>query len=211
MHTSTLANLYEDHQKQVCIVYSNFRHYQLQQTISAKWLELLKVFQYFARHNYRRKHELSVEYRCLWGSWVVIPPKLQKYVLCELHVSHLGMVRMKSLHMTWKRWYKYVQHAKLIFRSQLLPSTSMKSIFQCIHIGFAGPFLGHMFLLVIDAHSKWLEVFVMSSTTSIKTIETVKSLFARYGLPEQIVRQQSSVYLWWIQVILLNTLQAPLY
>ena len=44
-----------------------------------------------------------------------------------------------------------------------------------------------MFLLVIDSHSKWFEVFVMSSTTSINTIDTLKSLFARYGLPEQIV------------------------
>ena len=60
-------------------------------------------------------------------------------------------------------------------------------VWQHIHIDFAGPFLGHMFLLVIDSHSKWLEVFVMSSTTSIKTIDTLKSLFARYGLPEQIV------------------------
>jgi len=49
-------------------------------------------------------------------------------------------------------------------------------IWQCIHIDFADPFLGYMFLLVIDARSKWLEVFVMSSTTSIKTIDTLKSL-----------------------------------
>ena len=44
-----------------------------------------------------------------------------------------------------------------------------------------------MFFLVLDAYSKWLEIFLMPSTTSNKTIETLKSLFARYGLPEQIV------------------------
>ena len=38
---------------------------------------------------YQRKNELSVECGCLmWGSRVVIPPKLQSYVLGELHVSH---------------------------------------------------------------------------------------------------------------------------
>ena len=58
---------------------------------------------------------------------------------------------------------------------------------QRIHIDFAGPFLGHMFFLVIDAYSKWLEISLMPTTTSNKTIETLKSLFARYGLPEQIV------------------------
>ena len=44
-----------------------------------------------------------------------------------------------------------------------------------------------MFFLVIDAYSKWLEILLMPTTTSNKTIQTLKSLFARYGLPEQIV------------------------
>ncbi len=32
------------------------------------------------------------------------------------------------------------------------------------HIDFAGPFLGKMFLIVVDAHSKWPEVIIMSTT-----------------------------------------------
>ena len=52
---------------------------------------------------------------------------------------------------------------------------------------FAGPFLGHMFFFVMDAHSKWPEVVIMSSTTSQKTIEVLRSMFARHGLPEQLV------------------------
>jgi len=39
---------------------------------------------------------------------------------------------------------------------------------ECIHVDFAGPYLGHMFFIVVDAHSKWPEVEVMSSE---KTIE----------------------------------------
>ena len=47
---------------------------------------------------YRRRNELSIECGCLlWGSRVVIPPKLQGYVLSELHVSHPGIVRMKTV------------------------------------------------------------------------------------------------------------------
>ena len=44
-----------------------------------------------------------------------------------------------------------------------------------------------MFFFTIDAYSKWLEIFLMSTTTSTKTIETLRSVFARYGLPEQVV------------------------
>ena len=38
-----------------------------------------------------------------------------------------------------------------------------------IHVDFAGPFLGKMFLVVVDAHSKWPEVLLMQSTTSMRT------------------------------------------
>ena len=30
-----------------------------------------------------------------------------------------------------------------------------------LHIDFAGPFMGKMFLVIVDAHSKWLDVKVM--------------------------------------------------
>ena len=44
-----------------------------------------------------------------------------------------------------------------------------------------------MFLVVVDAHSKWPEVIAMSSTTAPKTIAALQSLFAKYGLLEQLV------------------------
>ena len=42
---------------------------------------------------------------------------------------------------------------------------------------------GAMFLIVVDAHSKWPEV--MTTTTASKTIEELRKLFATHGLPEQ--------------------------
>ena len=45
-----------------------------------------------------RAVELTVEEGCiLWGSRVVIPPKLRKQVLEDLHLAHVGMTRMKML------------------------------------------------------------------------------------------------------------------
>ena len=38
-----------------------------------------------------------------------------------------------------------------------------------------------------DAHSKWLEVIMMSSTTAQRTTEALWSIFSHYGLPEQLV------------------------
>ena len=49
---------------------------------------------------------------------------------------------------------------------------------------------------------KWLEVFLMSYTTFIKTIDTLKSLFTRYGFQEQIVSDKDPQFTSDIQVIL---------
>lgn len=46
---------------------------------------------------------------------------------------------------------------------------------------------GHHILLVVDSYSKWLEVFPMRSTTSESTISVLRSPFARFGLPQQLV------------------------
>jgi transposase InsO family protein len=56
-----------------------------------------------------------------------------------------------------------------------------------IHIDFAGPFLNSMFLVIVDAYSKWPEVIPMKTTTSSQTVDVLRSVFARNGIPSQIV------------------------
>ena len=58
---------------------------------------------------------------------------------------------------------------------------------QRVYLDFAGPFLGHMYLVMVDAHSKWLEVIMMTSTTAEKAITELHKVFASYGLSEQLV------------------------
>ena len=58
---------------------------------------------------------------------------------------------------------------------------------QRLHVDFAGPDKGMMLKVVIDAHSKWPEIFMMANTTAEETVDTLHSLFVRFGLPDQIV------------------------
>jgi transposase InsO family protein len=44
-----------------------------------------------------------------------------------------------------------------------------------------------MFLVVVDAHSKWPEIFMMKGTTSAHTAGILITLFARTGVPMQLV------------------------
>ena len=39
-------------------------------------------------------------------------------------------------------------------------------------------------LIVVDAHSKWMEVEIVNSATSQATIECLRIIFTRFGLPE---------------------------
>lgn len=46
----------------------------------------------------KRKLELSVQNNCLlWGGRIIVPPNLRDTVLQELHATHPGISRMKSL------------------------------------------------------------------------------------------------------------------
>ena len=56
-----------------------------------------------------------------------------------------------------------------------------------LHLDFARPYMGHMFLVIIDAHSKWLDAHIMTSITSKKTITVLRSVFATHGLPQKVV------------------------
>ena len=72
-------------------------------------------------------------------------------------------------------------------KAPLHPWETSQQPWKRLHIDFAGPFEGHMWLIVIDACSKWPEVIAMTSTTAEKTINALKSLFSRYGIPDHVV------------------------
>ena len=150
---------------------------------------------------YTRRYELTAEGNCLlWGTRVVIPSCLRELVLKELHQGHRGMSRMKALarsYLWWPNLDKDIEHVagscsscqtirQAPPRAPMHPWTWPLRPWQRVHIDFAGPFEGKMFL-VIHSHSKWGEVREMSSTTTLKTIEVLRELFSSFGLPEQLV------------------------
>ena len=63
-----------------------------------------------------------------------------------------------------------------------------------IHVDYAGPFEGKMFLLIMDAHSKWLEVHMTNSSTSTATIELLRKTFACLGLPDVVVSDNATTF-----------------
>ena len=147
----------------------------------------------------RRRHELTVEGgSILWGTRVIIPCKLRPQILKELHKGHPGIVRMKVLarsHVWWPNIDKDVEGCAKACQAchsnknapPKAPLCPWRWPWNRIHLDFAGPVGGKMLLIVTDAHSKWPEVQVMTTTTASKTIEVLREMFARYGIPEYLV------------------------
>ena len=52
-----------------------------------------------------------------------------------------------------------------------------------------------MFLFIIVAHSKWLEVLLVNNATTIVTIEQLLNVFTTHGLPNTIVSDNGSVFM----------------
>ena len=72
-------------------------------------------------------------------------------------------------------------------KAPLHPWEVPKRPWSRIHIDHAGPFFDKMFLIVVDAYSKWLEVCIVPSTSSEATIRVVRPIFATHGIPDQLV------------------------
>ncbi|KAL5267338.1 hypothetical protein ACHWQZ_G004399 [Mnemiopsis leidyi] len=163
------------------------------------WPQKLRDDQKDLKPYFERRDELSCEKGCvLWGTRIVVPQKLRQDVLELLHTAHQGVVAVKALarsYVWWPRINEEIEEAtkacKACQDSRNLPAKSKphpwkpaKKPWERIHADFCGPVNGDMYLIVVDAFSKWIEAINMkSSTTSSSTIRELRKLFATHGLP----------------------------
>lgn len=151
---------------------------------------------------FRKKNEISLEKECLlWGYRVIIPKNVRANVMQELHASHLGINRMKEISRSYFWWPEIdkdieditsncincLQNHKNPVKNKLTMWPQPPSVWHRIHADFLGPLYSKMFLVIVDAYSKWPEAFIMNNITAQKTIEVFKSIFVRYGYPLHLV------------------------
>lgn len=132
---------------------------------------------------------------------MAIPSALQSQVLKELHVSHPGIVRMKGIARA-KVWWpgmskaieKKVQSCSACQAQWNQPPPVplhswplTREPWERVHIDFAGPVDGVYYFILVDSYSKWIEVEPMHVTTAEWTLGVLRSIFARYGLPRELV------------------------
>ena len=157
-----------------------------------------------------KKDELSLFEGCiLWGTRVVVPSAYRDAVLTELHEGHPGMVKMKELarmHVWWPGITNDIEKAvRQCTKCQLHKPTPPVAPMHPwkwptrpwarLHLDFVGPLKGKMYLLIIDAHSKWIEAInTPSFTSAAAVIEELHVLFAQFVLPDTIVSDNGSCF-----------------
>ena len=146
---------------------------------------------------------MAVEEGCLMiGTRVIIPPPGRATILDELHSAHPGISRMKGPARAVVWWpnidhdiERAVKHCDTCQRDR--PNPPLAPLHTCewprkpwsrVHVDYAGPFLDHMFLISIDAHSKWIEVYNTGKLSTAEiTIRKCREAFVAHGLPDAIV------------------------
>ena len=70
----------------------------------------------------------------------------------------------------------------------------MELAYPPLGLDYAGPIQGKMILILINAHSKWIEAFCTSTSTSEAVIRELRATFARFGLPETVVTDNGTCF-----------------
>lgn len=168
--------------------------------VNNEWPTNVEVEQ--LRPYFNRRNELYIELGCLmWGHRLVIPIKCRERVLKELHETHLGMVKMKSLARSYVWWPGIDEaieatcracavcaaHASAPPHHESRPWAPSEKPWQRLHIDFLGPINNLKFFIIIDSTSKWIEYFKMKNTNAVEVIARLRRLFSQFGLPKQVV------------------------
>jgi len=156
---------------------------------------------------FTKQSELSVEDGCvLWGARVVVPRQGRSKILTELHEAHPSESQMKALAQSYVWWpgmdqeiVKKVMGWDECQSNQSAPTEAPLHPWEWaglpwsrIHIDYAGPYKKEMFLVVMDAYSKCLEMHRMKSITSTATNEKLTEMFVTHGLLTTLVSDNGS-------------------
>lgn len=156
-----------------------------------------------------RRSELTVEEGCLAvGRLCCSSTKIERETplsLQELHRDHPEVARMKVVTLRFMWWPGLEKEIEQMGKScQACQTTKGYSPvaplhpwiwpWKRVHLDFAGPFQGAMFLVAVDTYSKWPEVKVLSTTTVSKILNVLREWVAHHGIPEHVVTDNGSQF-----------------
>lgn len=156
-----------------------------------------------------QNNEYTLQDGCVFkGHRLLVPTKLHRLVLDELHIGHMGMVKMKLLARSYCYWKGIDNDIEALVRNcrkcclkrneppkvELHPWETPSGPWQRIHIDFAGPMNNEFYFIVVDAFSKWVEVIPTRVTSASWCLRQLRRLFATFGLPHILVSDNGAQF-----------------
>jgi len=151
---------------------------------------------------------LSEDNFILFRDRVFIPKELRSDVLEELHDSHQGVDRCKSLAREIVWWptinsdiEAYVSNCEMCLqfkrnygKSHLTPWPDATHRMERVHIDICGPHLNKFLLVIVDAYTRWPEVYVLSKVNSESVKYCLRRFFSQQGVPNIIVSDNATYF-----------------
>ena len=146
-----------------------------------------------------------------WGTRVVIPPPRRAALLRHLHETHPGITRMKGLVRSYM-WLPHldaevealVKSCAVCQENRNAPANAPLHAWEIpeqpwrrIHIDYGAPWMGRMFLIVVEAFSKWIEAYLLIKSTSTVTIQCLRQTFSQHRIPEVVMSDHSSFFIFY--------------
>ena len=156
---------------------------------------------------FKVKSELSVNNGILLrGKGLVIPPTMRQEMLSKIHSGHQGInkcLQRAKCSVWWPGIHAEIQQSvskclvccktRLQPAEPLLPTSFPIFPWQKVATDlFDGK--GITYLLVVDYYSRFIEIAKLSTTTSSDVIRHLKSIFARHGIPEEVISDNGPQY-----------------
>ena len=156
---------------------------------------------------YHIASELSVEDGILLrGCRIVIPEILRHDILERLHKGHQGIVkcRARARQSVWwpglsSELEKLVKNCNLCCKEQYQRAEPLRSSelpdlpFQKVGTDLF-EWSNRTYLLLIDYYSRYIEIALLNHPTAREVITHLKSIFARHGIPEQVILDNGPQY-----------------
>ena len=142
----------------------------------------------------------------LRGNRIVVPQQLRKETLEKIHSGHQGMRKCQQRISTAVWWPGITRQLEQMIihcpecsklstapRQPLMPTPLPRYPWERVATDLFEQ-KGITYLLVIDYFSRYIEVQSLTSTTSASIIRSLKSIFARHGLPTTVMSDNGPQY-----------------
>lgn len=141
------------------------------------------------------------------GNKIIVPTSLRNETLQLIHYNHLGVTKCQLRARQGLFWpginddiEKFVNNCDtcLNFRNSnsnepLMPTAIPGNVWECVGTDVY-QYKGKNFILVIYYFSKFIETMPLEKLDSIHTINALKSIFARHGIPKTIRSDNGTNY-----------------